>query len=162
MPLKVSDVAILLEAFQKSDLEQMHVQFGDNELFLSRSATAASPIGEAPARPAEPGPAQPRPAEPSPAAAPAPEANDAPARDGWVAVEAQNLGTFYRAPSPDAAPCVEVGDRVEEDTEVCIIEVMKLFTAMPAGLSGTVREIAVDDGQMVEFGQVLMWIEPGA
>ena len=79
-----------------------------------------------------------------------------------VITTAPNLGTFYRAPSPKAPPYVEVGDTVSEDTEICLVEVMKLFTTIQAGLSGTVREIVATDGKMVEFGEALMWIEPGA
>jgi acetyl-CoA carboxylase biotin carboxyl carrier protein len=76
----------------------------------------------------------------------------------WIAVKAANLGTFYKASSPEAAPYVAIGSSPE--TEVCMIEVMKLFTTIRAGLPGIVREICVSDGQMVEYGQDLMWIEP--
>jgi acetyl-CoA carboxylase biotin carboxyl carrier protein len=66
------------------------------------------------------------------------------------------LGTFYRAPKPGAAPFVEVGVQVEEDTVVAIIEVMKLMNTVRAGARGTVTEILVADGQLAEFGQTLM------
>jgi acetyl-CoA carboxylase biotin carboxyl carrier protein len=80
--------------------------------------------------------------------------------EGLLAVRAPNLGTFYRAPKPGAPAYVEVGQLVEADTEVCLIEVMKLFTPVRAGNAGTVREICIADGQMVEFGQLLVTIEP--
>ena len=70
------------------------------------------------------------------------------------------VGTFYRAPSPGAAPFIEIGDRVQPDTVVCIIEVMKLMNTIHAEAAGTVREIRVENSQPVEFGQVLIVIEP--
>ncbi|MCB1748539.1 MAG: acetyl-CoA carboxylase, biotin carboxyl carrier protein, partial [Gammaproteobacteria bacterium] len=81
---------------------------------------------------------------------------------GMVAVRAPNLGTFYRSPKPGAPPYVEVGQKVSADTEVCLIEVMKLFTPVKAGVDGTVREICASDAQMVEYEQVLVIVEPDA
>jgi biotin carboxyl carrier protein len=75
-------------------------------------------------------------------------------------IRAPNLGTFYRAPKPGAPPYVEVGQRVEPDSEVCLIEVMKLFAPVRAGLAGVVREIRARDGEMVEFDQALIVVEP--
>jgi len=77
-----------------------------------------------------------------------------------AAVKAPMVGTFYRSPSPGAKPFVEVGDRVEPDSVVCIIEVMKLMNTIHAGASGVVREIRVENSQPVEFGQVLLVIAP--
>jgi acetyl-CoA carboxylase biotin carboxyl carrier protein len=75
-------------------------------------------------------------------------------------VKAPMVGTFYRAPSPGAPPFVEVGDRVQPDSVVCIIEVMKLMNTIHAETAGIVREIRVENSQPVEFGQVLLVIEP--
>lgn len=69
------------------------------------------------------------------------------------------VGTFYKAPSPDAKPFVELGSIVEEGQVVCIIEAMKLMNEIEADASGKVVEICVEDGQPVEFGQVLMYVE---
>lgn len=69
------------------------------------------------------------------------------------------IGTFYRRPSPNSAPFVEVGDAVKRDTDVCIVEVMKLLNTIPAGCSGTVSKILVEDGATIEVGQALMVIE---
>ena len=65
------------------------------------------------------------------------------------------LGTFYRAEAPGAAPFVEVGAEVEPDTTVCIIEVMKMMNSVPAGVSGTIVEIAARNGELVEYGAPL-------
>jgi acetyl-CoA carboxylase biotin carboxyl carrier protein len=69
------------------------------------------------------------------------------------------IGTFYRRPSPSSAPFVEVGDSVTPDTDICIVEVMKLLNTIPAGCSGTVSRILVEDGATIETGQALMVIE---
>ena len=69
------------------------------------------------------------------------------------------IGTFYRRPSPNSAPFVEVGDAVKPDTDVCIVEVMKLLNTIPAGCSGIVSRILVEDAATIEAGQALMVIE---
>jgi acetyl-CoA carboxylase biotin carboxyl carrier protein len=85
---------------------------------------------------------------------------DAPA--GWTIIKAPSLGTFYRAPKPGAPVFTDIGARVTGDTELCLIEVMKLFTTLRAGISGTVAEIYAKDGDLVEFDQPLFLIEPHA
>lgn len=69
------------------------------------------------------------------------------------------VGTFYKAPSPDAKPFVEVGSSVSDGDVVCIIEAMKLMNEIESDMSGKVVEICVEDGQPVEFGQILMYVE---
>lgn len=69
------------------------------------------------------------------------------------------VGTFYKSPSPDAKPFVEVGSSVSSGDVVCIIEAMKLMNEIESDISGKVVEICVEDGQPVEFGQVLMYVE---
>lgn len=80
--------------------------------------------------------------------------------DGADVVSSPMVGTFYRAPSPEAPPFVEVGSKVKAGDPLCIIEVMKLFTTINAEISGTVREIGAENGKLVEFGQMLFVIEP--
>lgn len=77
----------------------------------------------------------------------------------WHAVTAPNLGTFYRSPKPGADPFVNIGDRVAADTEICLLEVMKLFTSVKAGVAGTIARVAAADAELVEGGQVLFYIE---
>ena len=90
-------------------------------------------------------------------AAPAPAPTTAPK---GVFIESPMVGTFYSASSPDTPPFVQVGSVVRSDTTVCIIEAMKVFTDIPAGLSGTIVEVLVKNGQPVEYGQPLYRIEP--
>lgn len=70
------------------------------------------------------------------------------------------VGTFYQAPSPDAPPYVKVGDKVSDETIVCIVEAMKLFNEIEAEVKGEIVEILVKDGQLVEYGQPLFLVKP--
>ena len=88
--------------------------------------------------------------------------NDETERSGLVAVAAPLPGTFYRAPPPGAAPFVEVGDEVAEDTVVAIVETMKLMNSVHAGTPGRVAEISLENAAPTAQGTTLMWIEPGA
>jgi len=157
------DVESLVELFNRSDWDEMHLKTGDLEIFMSNDPHATGPArvaGDPPATVAPPAsaPAATAAAPPAAAASSAPVTANVP--DGMTGVRAPNLGTFYRAPKPGAEPYVEIGQTVGPDTEVCLIEVMKLFTPVSAGTAGVVRDICIDDGQMVEFGQLLVVIEP--
>ncbi len=79
---------------------------------------------------------------------------------GTVAIRAPMLGRFYRAPSPSEPAYVEVGKRVGPEDPVCMIEVMKLFKTVNAGIAGTIASISVNDGDMVEYDQVLFFVKP--
>jgi acetyl-CoA carboxylase biotin carboxyl carrier protein len=92
-----------------------------------------------------------------PAAAPEGPAQAPP---GLVDVTAPMVGTFYRAPGPGEAPFVEVGGAVEESTQVCILEVMKLMSAVVAGARGVVAEVCRENGAGVAYGDVLFRIRP--
>jgi acetyl-CoA carboxylase biotin carboxyl carrier protein len=76
-----------------------------------------------------------------------------------VEVKSPMVGTFYRAPSPEADPYVEVGDAVKEDTTICIIEAMKVMNEIKAEMEGTVQEILVSNGEAVEYGQPLFLLK---
>ena len=79
-----------------------------------------------------------------------------------MAVHAPVLGIFYRASSPGEKPFVDVGQKVEADDTLCLIEVMKLFNSVKAGIKGTITRILAENGMMVEHGQVLIFIKPDA
>jgi acetyl-CoA carboxylase biotin carboxyl carrier protein len=96
---------------------------------------------------------------PAPGAVPAPAAGPAPLPSNLHEVKSPMVGTFYRAPSPEADPFVREGDRVEESTILCIIEAMKVMNEINAGITGMVREILVKNGESVEFGQPIFRIQ---
>ena len=102
-------------------------------------------------------------AQPMPVPVPAPEVAPAPAptapQQTGTPLTSPMVGTFYRAPSPGADPFVKVGDTVKKGQVVCIIEAMKLLNEVEADMDGTVKEVCVENGQPVEFGQSLFNIE---
>ena len=102
-------------------------------------------------------------AQPMPVPVPAPEVAPAPAptapQQTGTPLTSPMVGTFYRAPSPGADPFVKVGDTVKKGQVVCIIEALKLLNEVEADMDGTVKEVCVENGQPVEFGQSLFIIE---
>lgn len=78
----------------------------------------------------------------------------------YVKITSPMVGTFYAAPAPDKPPYVKVGDKVKEDTVVCIIEAMKLFNEIEAEVRGEIVEVLVENGQLVEYGQPLFLVKP--
>lgn len=117
-----------------------------------QTVAVAAPVA-APVVAAAPAPVA---AAPAPAATPAPAAEEA--KVEGTPVTSPMVGTFYRAPSPGAAPFVNVGDKVTAGQTLCIIEAMKLLNEIEAETSGTIKEICVENGQPVEFGQTLFII----
>ena len=147
---------------------EFHLKVGDIELDIRRGEAAARPAPAA--GPAASAPATTDPTSATPVAPPPPQAAPVePHRSaalaypaGSVLVKSPMVGTFYRAPEPGAHPFAEVGARVTAESIVGIVEVMKLMNSIPAGQAGVVTHILVDDGEPVEYGQVLLVIEPGA
>lgn len=78
----------------------------------------------------------------------------------WLAITSPMVGTFYQASAPDEAPFVEVNDRIRSGQTVCIIEAMKLMNEIEAEFSGQIMEILIANGEPVEYGQTLMWVNP--
>jgi acetyl-CoA carboxylase biotin carboxyl carrier protein len=160
------DIEAMVTLFRESGWREMHLQANGVELFLSKDGNAQVPRhGAAPVPLAAQAPAAPAPATvaPAPALTPVPVASNGPTHaalaENCVVIRAPSLGTFYRSPKPGAAPFCEVGQTVGTDDQLCLIEVMKLFTTVRAGLAGTIREICAADGEMVEFDQPLFVIQ---
>ena len=106
-------------------------------------------------------PAAPAATAPTEAPAPAAETAPAPTASNTISVEAPMVGVFYAAPSPGADPFVSVGSTVHVGDTLCIIEAMKLMNEVVAEADGTIAEICVQDGDLVEFGSCIMKIVPG-
>lgn len=153
------DVEALIELFDQSDWKELDLRTEGFELFLSKDPAVRRVQAPGEAQAPTPLPSRVTTASAQTAGSP-PSRVAAAVPSTWVAVRAPNLGTFYRAPKPGAPPYVEIGQQVGADTEVCLIEVMKLFTSVRAGVSGVVRQLVVQDAEMVEHEQVLMYIEP--
>jgi acetyl-CoA carboxylase biotin carboxyl carrier protein len=158
--IKSQDIEALLQTFDSSSWGELNVKVDGLELFVSKTPGArgfldAGDLVESRTQ---------MPVSTCEAATRASAAGETEAKElaiphGLTAVRAPSLGTFYRSPKPGAPPYVQVGQRVERLTEVCLIEVMKLFTSVHAGISGVVRQVLVEDSELVEFDQVLFLVE---
>ena len=142
----------LIDLVEESGIAEIEVTEGEEKVRITR-ATAAQPVFAAPAAIA--------PAAAAPvAAAPAPAVSAAPAvRDLSNAQKSPMVGTFYRAPGPNAPAFVEIGQQVKAGDTLCIIEAMKLMNEIEAEKSGVIKEILVDNGTPVEYGEPLFIIE---
>jgi acetyl-CoA carboxylase biotin carboxyl carrier protein len=170
-PKKSHDIEALIADFQRSGMRELHVKAGDVEIYLSADPGGpgldAAPVAQV---------STPAPVASSPGAAPAPVApavqsaqsvqsaqvvqSDADIPADGIIVRAPYLGTFYRAPKPGSPVYVEIGSVVTAETELCLVEVMKLFTAVRADVAGRVHAILANDGAMVEADQPLFVIVP--
>jgi acetyl-CoA carboxylase biotin carboxyl carrier protein len=159
------DVEALIELFERSDWVELHLELGQLRLDLSKHKTInAPPLQRQTTAPPSTIRVAAKEAAPKAQAVAATGSvsspRERPVPDGWFAVRAPNLGTFYRSPKPGDPPYVEVGQEIAAGSEICLLEVMKLFTAVVTRVGGVVREICVVDGEMIERDQLLMLIEP--
>lgn len=148
----------LLEMVEKSGVNEIELEEKGNKIRITKSAPQnmmSAPAYQM-AMPSAPAAS----AAPAPAAAPA--AAKAPAADtkNYNEVKSPIVGTFYRSPSPDAAPYVEVGAKVKQGQVLCIVEAMKLMNEIECDTTGTIVKINVENGKPVEYGQVLFLVEP--
>ena len=159
--MDIRKVKKLIELLDESGIAEIEITEGEEAVRISRYATGA-PAAAPPA--AAPIAAAPAPQAPPPAAAPAQatEAAATPADEDGYMVTAPMVGTYYSASSPGAAPYVQVGDRVSEGDTLCIIEAMKMMNQIEADVSGVVKSIRIQNGEPVEFGQVLFVIDQRA
>lgn len=154
-PMDVDLLQQIVDLMSNNDLRTVDLRDGDKRVILRRGAAAvAPPPGYAYPPSYPPPPPAGAPAQPA-AAAPAP-AEDA----GLIPITSPMVGTFYARPSPDAKPFVSVGSKVDEDTDVCVIEAMKVFNNIKAETRGTIAQILVEDRATVEFGTVLFLVKP--
>lgn len=154
-PMDVDLLEQIVKLMSANDLNTVDVRDGQKRVVLKRGAvaqqvtysTGPAPMAQAPA------PA---------AAAAAPVKPAVPVDDtaGLVAIKSPMVGTFYAASSPDAKPFASVGTVVDEETDVCIIEAMKVFNNIKAETRGTIAKVFFTNGQTVEFGQTLFLVKP--
>lgn len=143
--MDIRKIKKLIELITESDVEELEIKEGEETIRISRRtqhvvSQAAHQASYAPA------PAS-TPEKPAPQ-----EVNNA------ITINAPMVGTFYRSPSPDSQPFVQVGQKVKEGEIICIIEAMKMMNQIEADRSGVVQAIEVNDGEPVEFDQVLFTI----
>ncbi len=148
---------IALKVMEKGELVEFVYEEKDLKITLKKQG-AYVPAGAV----TYAAPAITQPAVSAPAAAPVPAQNTAPVKTenpNETTVKSPMVGTFYRAPSPDAAPYVNVGDMVEPGKTLCIIEAMKIMNEIKSEVKGKVKEILVENAQAVEFNQPIIIIE---
>lgn len=155
--MDIRKVKKLIELLEESGIDELEIREGEESVRISRhSKTAAQPIyAAAPAYAPAPAAA---PAPVAAAAAPAAEAAPAAAQLNGNVVRSPMVGTFYRSPSPTAAPFVEVGQSVKKGDILCIVEAMKMMNHIEAETSGVIGQVLVESGQPVEYDQPLFTI----
>jgi len=154
---KVKELVALMK---DNDLVEIEIVDGDSKIHLKRPGADARLIQYQPMGGQMPMPSYPAPApiaQPAAPAAAAPAAVDS----SLQPIKSPIVGTFYMAPSPDAAPFVKVGDQVNPETVVCIIEAMKVMNEIKAETSGVIKKILVENATAVQFGQPMFLIEKG-
>ncbi|HET6869940.1 MAG TPA: acetyl-CoA carboxylase biotin carboxyl carrier protein [Solirubrobacteraceae bacterium] len=158
MPLSDEDVREILRIIDESDLAELQIETEDFSLYVRKGGGDAEASGRPRVRSvSKRAPAGRAPGGPEASASPPPTDGT---RDGLATIPAPMLGTFYRAEAPGKPPFVDVGTKVEPDTIVCIIEVMKMMNSVSAGVSGTVTEVIAENAHLVEYGEPLFRVEP--
>ena len=152
--MDIRKVKKLIELLEESGIAEIEISEGEDSVRISRfGSNVAAPVAVAmpPAAPAA-----------ATAAAPASALAMAEAEEDGHVVPAPMVGTFYNAPSPGSAPFVQVGDRVSIGDALCIIEAMKMMNQIEAEVAGTIKSIRVQNGDPVEYGQILFVIDQRA
>ncbi|CAM4144519.1 acetyl-CoA carboxylase biotin carboxyl carrier protein [Lacicoccus alkaliphilus] len=144
--MNFDDLDKLIERMEKASLSE--ISYKDGEVDIKLKKEMQKEMVQTPAQPAPAAQSAEKPAA----------AESGPAEKEGVLVKAPMVGTFYKAPSPESDPFVGVGDKVSNDSVVCILEAMKLFNEIQAETSGEIAEILVEDGEMVEYDQPLFRI----
>ncbi len=150
MKFETDYIEKLAKVLAETGLTEISLEDGEQAITLRKDVIVAS--APAVAAPVQAAPIQ---AQTAPSAA---ASDEAPAKKG-TPITSPMVGTFYKSPSPDSDPFVSVGSTVKQGDVVCIVEAMKMMNEIEAEISGKIVEICVEDGQPVEFGQVLMYVE---
>ena len=155
--MDIRKVKKLIELLEESNVQEIEIKEGEESVRISRGGTAIPVAPSAPLSPPVQAVAQPAPATPASQSATSPDEGSANASTGH-AVKSPMVGTFYRAPSPDADPFASVGQSVQKGDVVCIVEAMKMMNQIEADKAGVVEQILLEDGQPVEFDQPMIVI----
>ncbi|HUF76394.1 MAG TPA: acetyl-CoA carboxylase biotin carboxyl carrier protein [Longimicrobiales bacterium] len=151
----------LMRAFDASGIDSLEIERGGTRVKLAKTPPSVSIPAFPPSFAAVP-PAQPSSSAPSGSAEEARASEKAPPapHSDLLEITSPMVGTFYRAPAPDAPPYVEPGRRVVPGDTLCIIEAMKLMNELECEVTGTIVEVCLDNAQPVEYGQVLFRVDP--
>ena len=150
--MDIRKVKKLIELLEASSIDEIEIKEGEESVRISRNTAAPIAMAAPVAAPAMPAAIAAAPAVPAPA-------TEATAPSAANAVKSPMVGTFYRSPSPDAGPFVEIGQSVRAGDVLCIVEAMKMMNQIEADRAGTVTAIHADNGEPVEFDQPLITVE---
>ena len=157
--MDIRKVKKLIELLEESGISELEITEGEDSVRISRHGQAVTSVPAPSAPVVAPPPPAPAPSAPAETAAPA----DSPAKDeeGHL-VRAPMVGTFYTAPAPGSPAFVQIGDQVSSGDTLCIVEAMKMMNPIEAEVAGVVKSIRCQNGEAVEFGQVLFVIDQRA
>lgn len=153
MSLTYDDIAEIIKLVDSSSCDELVIETNDMKLVVRRNGAPAAPAAEYTERGSSP-------IKVVPGSAPAAAVSTVEAAAGQIEVAAPMVGTFYRAPSPEAPAFVEVGSVVSPGQPLCLIEVMKLFTTINSEVAGRIVQIGAENAELVEYGRTLFVIEP--
>jgi acetyl-CoA carboxylase biotin carboxyl carrier protein len=146
----------LVKLMNENDLAEIDLRNGAQRVRLRKRGSEVVPVVSAAPAVAAPAP----PAAHATVATAPPPTPAAPASSNYAEIKSPMLGTFYRAPSPDAEPFIQVGSHVDNESVVCIIEAMKVFNEITADCRGKIVAVLVENAQPVEYGQALFRVDP--
>ena len=159
MGMKLKDIRDLIRLINKTDFQEVEIEHEGTKLTLKKAVEQPAPAVQSIVQPTPQVASAPSQVEEQ-VEAPAPPAETQQEEEQNLhKIVAPMVGTFYRAPAPDADPYVQEGDQVEESTVVCIIEAMKLMNEIEAEVKGTIVKVLVENGQLVEYGQPLFLVK---
>jgi acetyl-CoA carboxylase biotin carboxyl carrier protein len=167
VPLDFNQLREFVEAIAKTDITDLSIKEGDFELTIRKEVQSNVIYNSLPPSPSPVTQIQEDSINmetPSPSktkSSPSEDISQESKSSSWVEITSPMVGTFYEAPAPGESAFVNVGDSVTSGQPVCIIEAMKLMNEIEAEITGEVMEIAVKNGEPVEYGQILMWVNPG-
>ena len=160
--MDIEEIKTLTDLMVENDLSEVMIRDGDKRIVLRRGRAGGSqPVVSAQSAPATPADLALSPAAAAPAAPGSENEAPPPEDEQAVFIASPMVGTFYAAPDPESLPFVQVGDHVNPDTVVCVIEAMKVFNEIKAEVSGTIESIEVENGKPVEFDQPIMRVRVG-
>jgi acetyl-CoA carboxylase biotin carboxyl carrier protein len=152
----LKDIKAIIDLMKKNSITEFELERQDSKIRLKRGLNGGGSAVQQEDSAPTPAPMQPAIAAPASATAAAPP----PAATGEVDIKSPMIGTFYRAPSPEAGNYIEVGASVTPETVVCIIEAMKVMNEIKAEVKGVVTQVLVENAKPVEFGQPLFKVRP--
>ena len=152
--MDIDEIKTLTDLMVTNDLSEIMIRDGDKRVIIRRGPPRGADSHSTPAHVTTAPAAHPASHAPTPVVSPPPAAE----RTDLAKIRSPMVGTFYSRPDPESPPFAKVGDRVNADTVICIIEAMKVFNEIKAEVAGTLESIEVSSGAPVEFGQVLMTV----